>query len=129
MKKILLVLGFLFSWISPFIVIYLNHIVAVEATTEVDLFGLLLALAFIIGFIKWVDNKCKVWEIQDRYKLFRVNWSNGKKIIIAIGLTWILHTVEDDLPKIQWSAVLITISMCIGYVLTLLGNIKKRVAH
>ena len=125
MRNVLKVLGFIFSWLAPFVVIYVNHIVLVDKTFDVDMFGLLLALALLIGLIKWIDNKCKVWEIQDRNKMFRHNWLSGKKIILASVLTWVLYTIEDDLGKMQWSGVLVTICFIIGWFLTMLSNIKR----
>lgn len=124
--KILKVLGFIVSWLAPFVVIYINHIVRVDASVDVDMFGLILALGLILGLMKWTDNKCKVWEIQDRNKVFRHNWHSGKKIILAAGLTWFLYTIEDDLSKMQWSGVLVSACFIVGWLLTLLGNLIKR---
>ena len=127
MRMLFKILGFIFSWISIFVIVYVNHIALADEQFDVDLFGLLLVMGGLIGIIKWVDNKCKVYEIQDKNKMFRVNWNNGKRVIMIISFTWILFTIEDNLPKMQLSALLITFSFIIGYVFTILGNIKKSI--
>jgi hypothetical protein len=131
MSKIFKFIGFLFSWVGIFAIIYINHIVLVETTKEIDIFGLLIGLGAILGFVKMVDERIKVWDIQNRNKIFRISWTNGKKILLGICITWVLYTVEDDLPQLQWTATLICASLIIGYIFTLIGNLidKKRVAH
>ena len=127
MKKLLKFLGFVVTWVFSFIVIYLQHIAFVEGGREVDMFGLLLLIAIVLGFIRWVENKIKVWEIQDKHRVFILNWKSGKRIIAIGMLTWVLFTIEDDLGKMQTTALLISICFTIGWVLSLLGNLPKKV--
>jgi len=126
MSKTLKVLGFIVSWFAPLGVIYVNHIVLEDASWDVDMFGLLIVLGLAIAFIKRIDKKCDVWEIQNVHRIFRLNWGSTKKVILATGLTWMLYTIEDDLSKLQLSGLLITMCFVIGWVLTLLGNLKER---
>ncbi len=123
MSTIFKILGFIFSWFAPFGVVYFNHVITVEGY-DVDMFGLLLVIALLIGFIKYIDGRVEKWDIRNEHKVFRINWNNGKKIILTLGLTWILFTIEDSLPKLQLSAILISVSFGIGWFLTLLGNLK-----
>lgn len=125
MWKLFKFLGFVIGWIAPFGVIYVNHVVLVESGYDVDMFGLFLVLIIAIAFLKFVDKKVEVWEIQDKHKVFILNWKSGKKILIAIFLTWILYTIEDDMVKIQWSGVLISGCFVIGWFLSLTGELIK----
>ena len=131
MKKLFLVLGFVFSWLVPFGVVYLNHVILSDASYDVDMFGLLIVLALILGLVKMVDNKIEVWELNKEHKVFIINWRNSKKIILILMLTWVLFTIEDDLGKMQLTALLITCSFIIGWLFTVLGvkKDKKRVVE
>lgn len=124
--KFFKVLGFICSWLLPFVVVYVNHVVLVDSSFDVDMFGLIILLGLVIGLVRYIDGRVEKWDIRNEHKIFRINWGNGKKIIMAVAVTWILYTIEDDLTKIQWSGVLITLSFVLGWAFTLLGNIKKR---
>jgi len=125
MYKLFKVLGFTFSWLAPFGVIFVNHVVLVDASWDVDMFGLLLVIILVIGLVKYIDGRVRVWDIQDTKKIFRIVWNNTKKILIAIMLTWMLYTIEDSIGKIQWSGVLISACFIVGFIFTLLGNLKQ----
>ena len=125
MKKLFIVLGFFFSWLAPFGVVFINHVVLVDKTWDVDMLGLLMVLALVIGLVKYIDGRVKVWDIQNKNKTFRIIWNNSKKILLMLCLTWVLYTIEDSIGKIQWSGVLISACFIIGFVFTLLGNLKK----
>lgn len=129
MRNLFKVIGFIIKWGGSLTVIYINHIVLVDTGKELDWVGLLVAVGIIISFVHWVDGRVKVWDIQDKNKIFRLSWNNGKSILVAIILTWTLYTVENNLPKLQWTATLITGCFIIGFVFTLLGNIKKKVTQ
>lgn len=127
--KFLKILGFIFSWLAPFAVVYINHVVLVDnefdTSVDVDMFGLLIVLGLVVGLIRYINGRVEKWDIRNEHKVFRINWSNGKKLIMAVAITWIFYTIEDDIVKIQWSAVLISTSFALGWLFTLLGNIKK----
>jgi hypothetical protein len=125
MSNFFKVLGFLFGWIAPFVVIYFRHVVIVDGY-DVDMFGLLLILGLIIGFVKWVDNKIELWEIHKEKRMFILSWKNGKKILTVAILVWVLFTIEDNLPKLQWTSLLILFCFITGFVFTLLGNITRK---
>lgn len=125
MSKLFKLLGFILSWFAPFGVVYFNHVVTVDGY-DVDMFGLLLILALVIGFMKYIDGRVEKWDIRNEHKVFRINWSNGKKILLVLGLTWVLFTIEDSLPKLQLSAILISISFVLGWFFTLLGNLRRQ---
>jgi hypothetical protein len=128
MRKLFKVLGFVFSWLTPFGVIYVNHVVLEEAQYNVDMFGLLIVLGLFIALVKYIDGRVEKWDIRNEHKAFRINWSNGKKLFLMIGLTWGLFTIEDSLGKLQLSAILMSISFGLGWLFTLIGNIKKGVS-
>ena len=123
--KILKVLGFVFSWLAPFAVVYVNHVVLVDSSFDVDMFGLVIILGLAVGLIRYIDGRVEKWDIRNEHKIFRINWNNGKKIAMAIAMTLLLYTIEDDLSKIQWSGVLISASFLLGWLFTLLGNLKN----
>ena len=125
MSNIFKVLGFVIKWGGSLTVIYINHIVLVENGKELDLIGLLVVTGIILSFVHYVDGRVKIFDIQDKYKVFRISWNNGKSILTVLIITWGLYTVEDNLPKLQWTATLISACFIVGYVLTLLGNLKK----
>jgi len=125
MSRLFKILGFLFSWIAPFGVIYVNHIVLEDASWNVTVSGLMIVFLLGIALVKRIDKECEVWKINKENKIFRLNWSNGKKILIMVSVTWFLYTIEASFDKIQLSALLISISFVIGYVFSLLGNLKQ----
>jgi ABC-type xylose transport system permease subunit len=124
MSKVFKVLGFAFTWLAPVAVIYRNHVVLVNGY-DVDMFGLLFILVMVIAFIKWVDKKVELWNIQERNKIFILNWTSAKRLLLASGMTWVLFTIEDDLPKIQVSGLLISICFLIGWIFSLWGEKLK----
>lgn len=128
MRKLFLFIGFVFSWIVPFGIVYINHVILANARYDVDMFGLLIILALVFGLIRMVDNKIEIWELNKEHRVFIINWRNSKKIILVLMLTWVLFTIEDDLGKMQLTALLITLSFIVGWIFTLLG-VKKRVTQ
>ena len=118
-------LGFIIGWVAPFGVIYVNHVYLADAGFDVDMFGLIFIIVLVFGVLKLLDRKTKVWEIQNIHKMFRLNWSNGKKVVLVLILTLGLYTIEDNLPKMQWSAVLISFCFIVGWVFSMIGNIKE----
>jgi len=124
--KIFKILGFIFSWLAPFGVIYVNHVILEAAQYNVDMFGLLLVIGLFIALIKYIDGRVEKWDIRNEHRIFRLNWSNGKKIVFMGFITWMLFTVENNLDKLQLTSILISISFVIGWILTMLGNISKK---
>ena len=124
MSKLFKLLSFLITWGGSLAVLYINHIVLVEEGTELDMFGFLVTIIIVLSFVNWVDGRVKVWDIQNRYKLFRIAWSSGKRILIAGGFTYLLFSIENNLPKLQTSALLITMCFVVGFVLSILAEIK-----
>ena len=112
------------SWLLPFAVVYVNHVVLVDSTFDVDMFGLLIILGLAIGLIRYINGRVEKWDIRNEHRIFRINWNNGKKMLIAGAMTWMLYTIEDDIVKIQWSAVLISAAFILGWLFTLIGNIR-----
>jgi|LGOV01.1.fsa_nt_gb hypothetical protein len=119
------ILGAIFSWLAPFAVVYVNHVVLEDSSFNVDMFGLLIILGLAIGLVRYINGRVEKWDIRNEHRIFRINWNNGKKILMAVALTWVLYTIEDSMDKIQWSGVLISASFILGWVFTLLGNLKK----
>ena len=125
MSNIFKILGFVIKWGGSLTVIYINHIVLVENGKELDLIGLLVVTGIILSFVHYVDGRVKIFDIQGKHKIFRISWNSAKSILVALIITWGLYTVEDNLPKLQWTATLITACFILGYVFTLIGNLKK----
>lgn len=124
MIRLFKLLSFIFSWLVPFAVVYVQHVVLTETKISVDMFGILIVLALVIGLIKRIDNKIELWEIHKEHALFIINWKNGKKVLLMIGLTWVLFTIDDSLPKMRVTALLIMFSFIIGWFFNVLANIK-----
>ena len=127
MKKLLRFLSFVVTWVFSFVIVYLQHIAVVDGGREADMFGLLVFIALVLGFIRWIENKIKLWEIHKEHKIFILNWRAGKRILLIGILTWVLFTIEDDLPKMQVTALLITFCFIIGWVLNFLGNLPSKI--
>lgn len=117
-------LAFVFNWIVPFAVVYVNHVVFTETKVDVDMFGLLIVLAIIFAGIRRIDKKIELWEIHKEHKVFILNWRSGKKVLMIAILTWVLFTVEDNLGKMQLTSILILSSMVIGWVFAILSKKK-----
>ena len=96
----------------------------VDSTFDVDMFGLLIILGLAIGLVRYINGRVEKWDIRNEHRIFRINWNNGKKMLIAGAMTWMLYTIEDDIVKIQWSAVLISAAFILGWLFTLIGNIR-----
>jgi hypothetical protein len=118
-------IGFIFSWVIPFVIIFYLHINTVGEQWDIDMLGLLFLIAGALYGMKAMDKQCDVWKIQNRYVLLRHNWSNGKKVLLIGGLTWCLFTVGDTLENIKWTALFITVSFVTGWFFGFLGNIKQ----
>lgn len=125
MWRLIKFLGILVSWVLPIAVLYYNHVVDVGATQELDMFGLIFILVIVLSIVKAVDKRISVWDIQRRNKLFIMCWQNAKKILTAVFFTWILVSIEDDLPKMQLTAGIITGCFIVGFLLSLLGEFLK----
>lgn len=125
MIKFLKLLAFIFSWIVPFTVVYVNHVVLTEAKISVDMFGLLIVLALLIGLVRKIDKKIELWEIHKEHKVFIINWKNSKKVMLMSILTWVLFTIDDNLGKMRVTALLIMFSFVIGWFLSVIANVKQ----
>ena len=124
MKKVFKVFGFLFYYISPFVIVYLNHAVMVEGGIDVDVMGLLIVLIAVFGLYKWLEHKKNIREIQDKNKMFILCWNGFKRIGISVILYWLLITIDDNIAKLVLTAQLLTATFSIGFLFTVLGNIK-----
>jgi hypothetical protein len=120
-------LGLLFTYISPFIIVYLNHAVLTEGGVDVDTVGLIIILATFIGIVRYIEHKVKVFEIQDKKKMFLIVWSGMKRIGLTIGVWWLLITIEANIDDLILTVQLLTTTFILGFIFTVLGNrnIKK----
>jgi len=126
MRKTFKVLGFMFNFFSPFVIVYLNHAVLVEGGTDVDSLGLIVILFAVIGLIRYIEHKIKVYEIQDKNKMFLVVWNGGKRIVFAIGLWWLMITIEANVDKLVLTLQLLTVTFILGLFFNILGNRPKK---
>lgn len=127
MRKTFKVLGFMFNFFSPFVIVYLNHAILVEGGTDVDSLGLIVILFAVIGLIRYIEHKIKVYEIQDKNKMFLVIWNGGKRIVFAIGLWWLMITIEANVDKLVLTLQLLAVTFIVGLFFNVLGNRKKKV--
>lgn len=126
MRRFFKVLGFMFNFFSPFVIVYLNHAVLVEGGTDVDSLGLIVILFAVIGLIRYIEHKIKVYEIQDKNKMFLVMWNGSKRIVFAIGLWWLMITIEANVDKLVLTLQLLTVTFILGLFFNVLGNRKKK---
>lgn len=126
MKKFFKVLGFLFYYASPFIIVYYNHAVLEDGGYNVDLVGLLIVLVAIFGVFKWLEHKKNIREIQDKSKMFIIIWNGFKRIGSSLLLYWLLCTINDNIAKLVLTIQLLTLTFVLGLIFTVLGNKKKR---
>ena len=124
MKKVFKVLGFLFYYISPFIIVYLNHAVLEDGGFNVDLTGLLIVLIAVFGLYKWLEHKKNIKEIQDKNKMFIIVWNGFKRIGVSVLLYWLLVTIDDNIAKLVLTMQLLTLTFIIGFLFTVLGERK-----
>jgi small-conductance mechanosensitive channel len=124
MKKVFKVLGFLFYYISPFIIVYLNHAVLEDGGFNVDLTGLLIVLIAVFGLYKWLEHKKNIKEIQDKSKMFIIMWNGFKRIGVSVLLYWLLVTIDDNIAKLVLTMQLLTLTFIIGFLFTVLGERK-----
>ncbi len=124
MRKFWKVLGFLFNFLSPFIIVYLNHAVMVDGGIDVDVMGLLIVLIALFGLYKYIEHKKNVNEIQDKNAMFRVVWSGGKRILFSVVLWWLLITIDDNIEKLVITVQLLTATFIMGFIFNVLGNKK-----
>ena len=124
MRKFWKVLGFLFNFLSPFIIVYLNHAVMVDGGIDVDVMGLLIVLIALFGLYKYIEHKKNVNEIQDKNAMFRVVWSGGKRILFSVVLWWLLITIDDNIEKLVITVQLLTLTFILGFIFNILGNRK-----
>ena len=124
MRKTFKLLGFLFTFIAPFVIVYLNHAVLQEGGVDISTVGLLIIGVSIIGLIKYIEHKTTVLEIQDRNKMFRVIYSGGKKIAITVGLWWAMITITTNIDDLVLTLQLLTFTFTVGLGFNVLGNRK-----
>ena len=124
MRKIFKVLGFLFTFIAPFVIVYLNHAVLKEGGIDVNTTGLLIIMVSVIGLIKFIEHKTTVLEIQDRHKMVRIIYSGFKKIGITVGLWWLLVTITANIDDLLVTLQLLTTTFSIGLLFNVIGNRK-----
>lgn len=125
MRKVFKVFGLLFTYISPFIIVYLNHAVLTEGGTDVDTIGLIIVLATFVGIVRFIEHKIKVFEIQDKNKMLLIVWSGFKRIALTVSVWWLLITIEANIDDLVLTIQLLTVTFIIGFIFTVLGN-KKR---
>ena len=124
MKRFFKVLGFLFYYFSPFVIVYLNHAVLVDGGFDVDVLGLIIVLGAVFGVYKYIEKRKNLNEIQDRNKMFIICWVGFKRVLSMIGLYWLLVTVDDNIDKLVLTVQLMTASFVLGFIFNVLGNKK-----
>ena len=103
----------------------MQHVAFVEGSKKSDMFGVLIIIVVIFNIVRVIEKRITVWDIQDKHKVFILNWKNGKRILIVTLLTWVLFTVENNLIKIQNTSLMILACFIIGWILSLIGSLRQ----
>ncbi len=125
MKTVFKILGFMFYYFSPFVIVYFNHAVFADGGFDVDMLGLIIVLGSFFGLYKYIEKKRKLNEIQDKNKLFIIIWVGVKRLLTMLALYWVLVTVDDNIDKLVLTVQLMSISFVLGFIFSILGNKKK----
>jgi|LGVF01.2.fsa_nt_gb hypothetical protein len=127
MKKVFKVLGFLFNYVSLFIIVYLQYTVFVDSGTNVEVKGVIIVIGATIGIVKFLEKRKNVLEIQDKNVMFRVVYTGFKRLAMCIGAYWLLIVVDENIADLVLTVKLFTFSLLLGLLFNVLGNKKKRV--
>ena len=119
------ILAGIVTWGGSLIVVYMQHVAFVEGSKKSDMFGVLIIIVVIFNIVRVIEKRITVWDIQDKHKVFILNWKNGKRILIVTLLTWVLFTVENNLIKIQNTSLMILACFIIGWILSLIGSLRQ----
>jgi len=126
MRTVWKILGFLFTFISPFAIVYLQYTVFTEEGMNIELKGVIVVLFSIFSLVKYLEHKKNVLEIQDKSPMFRVVYTGFKRIFITVGLYWIITMIDDNIADLVLTLQLLTATLIIGFLFNVLGNLKKK---
>jgi len=127
MKHIFKVLGFIFNYFSPFVIVYFNHAVLVDGGVDYGILGMIIVIGGVFGIYKYVEKKKRLSEIQDKNKLFITVYNGIKRLLITFALWWILRTINNNIGDLILTVKLFTLTFIVGFVFNLLGTRVKKV--
>ena len=126
MKKLFKILGFLFNYVSLFVIVYLQYTVLVDGGTDIELKGVIIILGSLIGLVKFLEKKKNVLEIQDKSAMFRVVYVGVKRLFMCVGAYWLLMMIDENIADLVLTVQLFTASLILGLFFNVLGNRKKK---
>jgi len=126
MRNVYKVLSFFFYFVSPFIIGYLQYTVFISGGLDLEVKGMFILLFAFFFFVKYVEHKKSIAEIQDRHRLAIIIYSGIKRILMVIGMYWILITIDSNIDDLVLTMKLFTITFVIGLFFAILGNKKKK---
>lgn len=121
MKKLFTFVGLVLSKVAPLIIIGVNLLYKDESWNLTLAGSVLATLIIYFAWLRPMDKKVHIWEIQNEYTFFVVNYKH-LKIIIIFGLVWWMwHGLQSDFATVNTTIQYIFISLVLGWVATLIG--------
>jgi len=127
MKITFKILGFIFNYLSPFVIVYYNHAVLVDGGVDVGILGMIIALGGVFGIYKYIEKRKRLSEIQDKNKMFITVYTGIKRLLITFALWWILITINSNIGDLILTVKLFTLTFVVGFIFNLLGTRVKKV--
>ena len=121
MKKLFTLIGVALSKITPLIIIGANLLYKDESWNLTFMGSVLAAIVIYFAWLRPMDKKVHIWEIQNEYKFFVVNYKQLKVIIIFGLVWWMWHGLQSDFDTVNTTIQYIFISLTLGWVSTLIG--------
>jgi len=121
MKKLFTLVGVILSKILPLIIIGANLLYKDESWNLTFMGSVLAAIVIYFAWLRPMDKKVHIWEIQNEYKFFVVNYKQLKVIIIFGLVWWMWHGLQSDFDTVNTTIQYIFISLTLGWVSTLIG--------
>jgi hypothetical protein len=121
MKKLFTLLGVILSKILPLVIIGANLLYKDESWNLTFMGSVLAAIVIYFAWLRPMDKKVHIWEIQNEYKFFVVNYKQLKVIIIFGLVWWMWHGLQSDFDTVNTTIQYIFISLTLGWVSTLIG--------
>ena len=125
LRKLCKFISFLFAYVALIAIVIYNHAIFEDGSWNVDVIGLLVILIILYIIIKRINKEMEVWKIQDKNKLLQIHWLNFKRIMYAVGIWWLLVTIDNNIEKIILTIQLFIISLGLAWLFARLGYKEK----
>ncbi len=119
------VISFVLTKIVPLFIVLYNHLFYADGGLNVQLIGWLLGVIIVWRmYIKPMDEKVRVWEIQDKNDYFVFNYRHIKNIVFFGFIWWLWVILHSNYDSVYNTLALIFTSLVLGWIIGLYG-IKK----